>query len=395
MPSLMLQMLIVKLDFKTKHMSEVIIIGGGLAGVAVASALAKRNISSTILEAEDKIATQASGNIAGIVMPHLTAKKNTITEFYNFGLKTLLAETENLKNKKIPFKGEQCGVIKFPSSSRLKQLYQEIGQSNLTPDFAQKLSKAETEDLVGFELREGGIFFKNAGWIEPASLCAATLKTTNDLVKIVTGQIVSRLVKEKNKWLALDEQNQEITTSEIIIVCSAYSCQQFEQLKFLPIEKVRGQVTHLKGNIKSNSLKHVLCYDGYLTPAIEGVHLLGATFNHGDSRLEVDAAQNINLLQRLHRWLPNFPISKEEIIESRVGFRTMAKGRLPIIGEIPLNSKNESGLYVSLAHAAKGLLSCNLAGEIIAQQICKEQSFLPIEILDAVSPLLWNSHERN
>lgn len=372
-------------------MSKVTIIGAGLAGIAVASALSKRNISSTIFEAENKISTQASGNIAGIIMPHLTAKKNEISEFYHFGLQTLLSELKNLKNRNITFKGELCGVLKFPSSSRLKQLYQEINQLNLNPDFAQKLSKTEAEDLIGFELNDGGIFFKNAGWIEPASFCAATLETTNNHVEIVTEQAVKRIVKEKNNWLALDEKNQELATSEIMIVSSAFSCLEFEQLKFLPIEKVRGQVTHLKANTKSKSLKHVVCYDGYLTPAIEEVHLLGATFNHGDNRNEVDDLQNIELIQKLNNWLPNFPLSEEEITSSRVNFRTMARARLPIIGEIPLNSNNQSGLYVSVAHAAKGLLSCNLAAEIIAQQICQEKSFLPAEILNAVSPLLWDT----
>lgn len=372
-------------------MSRVTIIGGGLAGIAVARALAKRNISSTIFEAEDKIATQASGNIAGIIMPHLTVKKNKISEFYDFGLKALSSELENLKKEKIEVRGEFCGVLKFPSSNRLEQLYQDFDKLNLQPDFARKLSKKEAETLIGFELREGGIFFQNAGWLEPASFCVASLQTSNNLIKLVFGEKVKKIHKEKNNWLALDKNNQELSAAEIIVVACGDSSMQFEQLKFLPLERVRGQLTHLKTNPKSKELKHVLCYDGYLSPQIEGVHLLGATFNHGDFRREVDPAQNIDLLQKLHLRLPSFPLSNEEIVESKVSFRTMAKGRLPIIGEIPLDTGNESGLYVSLAHAAKGLLSCSLAGEIIAQEICREKSFLPKEISDAVSPLLWNT----
>ncbi len=371
-------------------MSKITIIGAGLAGITVARSLAKRNISSVIFETEDQIATQASGNIAGIIMPHLTAKKNKISEFYDLGLAALRQELEVFRKENLKINGEFCGVLKFPSSKRLKQLYQEIEALDLPGDFAQKLSKKEAETLIGFELKEGGIFFPNGGWLEPASFCKASLKSSSKYTELILGQKIKKILKEKNNWLCLDGNNQEVAAAEIIVIASGSSCLEFEQLKFLPLESVRGQLAHLKTNIQSNRLKHVVCYDGYITPEIAGVHLLGATFNHGDSRQEMDAAQNIDLLQRLEQWLPNFPINKEAIVKSKVGFRTMAKGRLPIIGEIPINSKNNSGLYVSIAHAAKGLLSCNLAGEIIAQEICREQSSLPTEILNAVSPLLWS-----
>ena len=51
---------------------QVAIIGGGIAGAAMAYALAKRQIPHFLLEQADRIASAASGNPSGLLVPFLS-----------------------------------------------------------------------------------------------------------------------------------------------------------------------------------------------------------------------------------------------------------------------------------------------------------------------------------
>jgi tRNA 5-methylaminomethyl-2-thiouridine biosynthesis bifunctional protein len=60
---------------------------------------------------------------------------------------------------------------------------------------------------------------------------------------------------------------------------------------------------------------------------------------------------------------------------------------------MPLVGKLQQGLYCSLAHGTRGLLTAGIAGEVLAAQICGELPPLPKSILDALDPLLRVRHQ--
>jgi tRNA 5-methylaminomethyl-2-thiouridine biosynthesis bifunctional protein len=56
-------------------------------------------------------------------------------------------------------------------------------------------------------------------------------------------------------------------------------------------------------------------------------------------------------------------------------------GATPLVGEV------EPGLYCSLAHGTRGLLTAGIAGEVIAAAMCGQLPPLPQSLLDALAPL--------
>jgi tRNA 5-methylaminomethyl-2-thiouridine biosynthesis bifunctional protein len=54
---------------------------------------------------------------------------------------------------------------------------------------------------------------------------------------------------------------------------------------------------------------------------------------------------------------------------------------MPLVGNV------EEGLYCSLAHGTRGLLTAGLAAEVLATQICGHLPPLPAIILEALAPL--------
>jgi tRNA 5-methylaminomethyl-2-thiouridine biosynthesis bifunctional protein len=53
---------------------------------------------------------------------------------------------------------------------------------------------------------------------------------------------------------------------------------------------------------------------------------------------------------------------------------------MPLVGEV------EPGLFCSLAHGTRGLLTTGIAGDIIAAQIAGQLPSLPDLVLEALSP---------
>lgn len=60
---------------------HVAVLGAGLAGSALALALARRGWEVTVVDAGPRAASGASGNPAGILMPHLSADHGVLSRF--------------------------------------------------------------------------------------------------------------------------------------------------------------------------------------------------------------------------------------------------------------------------------------------------------------------------
>jgi tRNA U-34 5-methylaminomethyl-2-thiouridine biosynthesis protein MnmC len=69
------------------------------------------------------------------------------------------------------------------------------------------------------------------------------------------------------------------------------------------------------------------------------------------------------------------------ILAGRADVRCSVPGATPLVGEV------EPGLYCSLAHGTRGLLTAGIAGEVIAAAMCGQLPPLPQSLLDALAPL--------
>jgi tRNA 5-methylaminomethyl-2-thiouridine biosynthesis bifunctional protein len=74
-------------------------------------------------------------------------------------------------------------------------------------------------------------------------------------------------------------------------------------------------------------------------------------------------------------------------LEGRAGVRCSVPGATPLVGEV------EPGLYCSLAHGTRGLLTAGVAGEVLAAAMCGHLAPLPQVLLDALMPLPRIRHQ--
>jgi tRNA 5-methylaminomethyl-2-thiouridine biosynthesis bifunctional protein len=150
---------------------------------------------------------------------------------------------------------------------------------------------------------------------------------------------------------------------------------------------VRGQVSFLPSQGGKN-LRIAVCKDGYITPAIEGIHCLGSSFNEDmpDPGLRVEDHEAN--LRRLEAMPPGFASGMSPaMLDGRVAFRAMSHDRLPILGELAEKQGESTGLFACLALGSRGMTWAALAAEIIASRITGEPMPVERNLLKVLDPL--------
>ncbi|MCB9979725.1 MAG: FAD-dependent 5-carboxymethylaminomethyl-2-thiouridine(34) oxidoreductase MnmC [Rhodospirillales bacterium] len=349
--------------------AKIAIIGGGLAGTACAFVLKNAGYTPVIFEAADTLAAGASGNPVGMYNPRFFALRSPAAEFYMQAFTSVCEMFPKLKN----ISHRPHGSLHLVTSEEKRQRFEKMITSwDWPPDKMRLVSAKEASDLAGLELPCGALWLPDAGTVSPVALCHAYAEGST-----IRLQTPLRDLSAKNDgWVVNGEEEFDL----VILACAA-AVQHVPQASVLPVHTVRGQVTRLAATTHSEKLKTNLCYGGYLTPAAQGEHVCGSTFQkwltHTDL-LDEDDSYNLKML---HEQIP--ALHQLSLIEGgRASLRLASRDRLPFIGAIPsaLCAINESqrckksasdisNLYVSVAHGSHGIISSYGAAQLILQQI--------------------------
>ena len=170
----------------------------------------------------------------------------------------------------------------------------------------------------------------------------------------------------------------------VVILANAHAARALPGCESLALTPIRGQVSFVP-QPSGPQLSMPVCRDGFITPAVDGVCCLGASYDAvGDEAppRESDHAAN---LERLERLLPGFGAGLDpRALQGRVGFRTVTPDRLPLVGMLPL--ADGRGLFACLGLASRGLTWAPLLGEIIACQVTGEPPPIERDVLRWLAP---------
>ena len=361
-----------------------IVIGGGIAGCAAAYALAKRGVGVTLLERSTHLASAASGNSRGILHARFGASDNLLHRFvlasYGHAL-TLLDEV-------LPVDGDlrsECGLLQLNFSPNESKRITQLAKGEWPEHLFRVIDDTEASDLTGIKMESGGLWFPSGGWVVPPVLCARLVD--DPLIESRLGHQVGTLTQIDDGWLAEgcdgEGEGWEIR-ADLVVVCCAHSALALDRFSQFPLTAVRGQVSLIPETQSSQSLRAVVCGDGYCAPALQGLHIIGASHSFNDESLDVRPCDHADNLARMAAHSPALREALGEIdidhLEGRASVRCSAPGAMPLVGEV------QSGLYCSLAHGTRGLITAGLAGETIAAMACGHLSPLPESILSALAP---------
>lgn len=369
-----------------------IVIGAGLAGCGVTYGLAQRGWQVTLIDRQPGPAQEASGNLAGTFHPVMSRDDNLLARL------TRAAFLNNLRawsalNATHPFRWSASGALQLPSERRKGAGLPPV--EDWPETLVTAVDAATATALTGAPLKDGGLWFPQGGWLQPASLCAAQLAASDEHVTRIFAIHVDRCEYSENHWRVLGESGEEIARAPVLILANALDAARLLPRHALPLKAVRGQLTHLPGETLPN-LNACVCGNGYLLPAVNGEIVSGATYGPGDEATDVRHADHVDNLRRVAEIVTSDLSALDPTqLAGRASVRCVTPDRLPLIGALPdpasstqtpSRTRRLPGLYCTTGFASRGILWGTLAGEIIAAQLEGEPMPIEKDSLAAVDP---------
>jgi tRNA 5-methylaminomethyl-2-thiouridine biosynthesis bifunctional protein len=367
-----------------------VVIGAGLAGCALLERLAVRGWHVSLLERHDAPARDASGNPAGVFHPMLSRDDSVASRITRAGFLYALQRWAMLaKAGYHPVRGAEGLLQLAANDEEASMMAAALAAFGYPSDYVTPLERVQAERIAKLPLATGGWLFPHGGWIDPGTLCAAQCAAAGERLERRFGVEVARVERAGDQWSVLNANGQTLARAPVVIFANAHDAARVAGLQYAPTRSVRGQLTLLPaGTVPALALPVI--GDGYAVPLADGVTLTGATYDIDDPQPAVQAAGNLENLQRLAQMLPTFASSLEAqraaTLPGRVAFRCVTSDRLPMIGALadeatalreserlrgawPLDLPRASGLYGAFAYGSRGLVWAGLGAELIASQI--------------------------
>ena len=347
-----------------------VVIGASLAGAFVARSLAERGLSVTVIERQ-RLIDHESPSLAprvAVLQPKISDIDDPagrwLREGYAFALRMLRAEPALARRAGWSCCGTFQAATDDRSERRLRRFVEQFGPVGL----CRWIDADQTENELGLPIPVGGALIEQAGVLRPAGLCAGLLDHNNISMHDHTTAI--SLQRDGQSWLVRLDTSETIRSHNVVIA-NALDARQFHLARHLALHPVRGQVTLLRSAEQAGrltQLRRAMFYSGgYITPAIDGVQSLGASFVPNDTALDWRDNEHIDVCDKLAKLMPDSADQLRPIDEPAgwVGLRITTPSHRCYAEQV------DEGVYVSLGHGSHGIASAAAAAEHLAAMIAR------------------------
>jgi tRNA 5-methylaminomethyl-2-thiouridine biosynthesis bifunctional protein len=388
------------------------VIGAGIAGLSLAYAMVKRGWVVTVIDQHGDDQVEASSNPAPVIYPRLSIDHDVDTAFFTAAYCYALYIFKSLQGKSQQRFWFDDGLLQLMNYRRITQIIDKFRFNadflSITDELVSGESTADKskagESIQGRSEGSVTVSYPSAGVVLPAILCDVLKNECGENLNIIAAEVTD-IKYDGKKWQCMHDDDL-LKENEILIIANGTRINDLGLSLDFPVEPIRGQVVELNENKASKIIKKILNADVHITPAINSMHYLGATYTKRCETIEVSSDDNRRLLQSLDKIYPGI-FKEDDVSNSWVGFRTMSKDRVPIVGAIPdeaffnkeyadichgnttkayQSARYLKGLYISAAHGSRGFTSSFISAEIIASQLAGEPSPVNKKILDYLSP---------
>jgi tRNA 5-methylaminomethyl-2-thiouridine biosynthesis bifunctional protein len=392
-------------DSKSK---KVAIIGAGIAGVSTARSLAQRGWQVDLFDSHSGFAMSGSGNPAGVLLPRIAAVDSSESGFYAAAFFLALRQLTSLQKKFPELVWQQTGVVQLLSSDRLRKQYDSL---DLPDNYVRRMTATQASAMCGLELDDAALVYPLAGWLAPQSLCKVLLDDAGESVATKFNVDVKYLQRQIDSWVLLDQHQRELGSYQMIVLANAQQALQYEQTAWMNLLPARGQISYMPRSAISQNLLCPICYDGYVLPATNEYHVVGASFESGNALTGLLPSEHEQNYQKLHQYVPALKqhgVATSGITATgRAAVRALTPDRMPLVGAVPdmtyfrqhyadLHQGKRSGnypaaeylpgLFVNTGHGARGLTSAFLAAELVAAMMSNDVLPVTSRLMHALHP---------
>jgi tRNA 5-methylaminomethyl-2-thiouridine biosynthesis bifunctional protein len=378
-----------------------LVIGAGLAGVAVAARLAEDDWAVTLIDAAAGPALGGSAQPLCADHLHVSPDDNLMARATRAALLLARAARARLRIAQQPLLPE--GRLQLAADEQEAERLAETARSLNAPEALLRfVHRDEASALAGLELPRAGLWLPGCQLIDPARLAQERIVAHRSRLTTLYGCRVDQLSCEDNLWTARNVQGDLIAQAEIAILCNAGDAGRLGGLRSMTLRRIRGQTSWLDPKVRLG-LRCTIGGPAYAVPQGSRI-LLGATFDEEDQREAPDPASDLSNLRRFARMLGREPARDLGALQAAaVGFRWTASDRMPMIGAMPderaagrdatallrnarLPLPRQVGLYCASALGSRGSLWSELAAEMLASELSGAPCPVANELAAACDP---------
>jgi glycine oxidase len=351
--------------------AEIVVVGAGVIGLAIAFDLARRGKSVLVLE-RDRIGAGATRASAGMLAPvsEAEAEEPALVELAlesHRRYPEFVEAVESASGMRCGFRQEGTLVVALghDHEEELDHLLEAQRQRGLV---CQRLTAEETfqrePHLSGWVT--GGLLAEEDFQVDPRALALALAAATRAHGgHIVEGSAVEALDRQKGRLVRVtgrtEGQEFSVDCDAAVVAAGAWSSTDIRsQASELGIRPVKGQTVRVRG---PELMRHVLrTPEVYVVPREGGELVIGATVEEQGFDVTPTAGAVMDLLRRAWHVLPG--IYDCVFSEVSVGLRPAARNHLPLIG-----ATDEEGVFVATGHYRHGVLLAPVTAWLLADLI--------------------------
>jgi sarcosine oxidase subunit beta len=383
----------------TTKTADVVVIGGGVVGTAIAYFLVRNNMDVLLVE-KGAITAGTSGRCEGDVLvcdktPGFDSRLTRLSQ-------DLFPEIANQLDYDIGWtqKGSLLAIENEAEMEAAKTLCSQMVDEGLPVRILDKYEVHEDEPYLAPDI-VGGMETDCDGSLNPMALAYGLVNGAKKLgAKVLTHRAVTGIGLDANGCVErVVTAGEEIFTRRVVNAAGAWAAEIGKLVGLdIPIKPRQGQMlvaerTFPVARRKVMEFGYMMAkfdsqdYARQVTPEMKkyGVALVfepteAQNFLIGSSRrfVDMDTSCHIDVLRAMaQRAIRFFPVIKDiKIIRSYAGLRPFTPDHLPIISETEV-----PGFYVAAGHEGDGIGLSLITGKLISQMICGEQTSVTTEPL--------------
>jgi glycine oxidase len=351
--------------------ADVVIIGGGVIGCAIAYHLRKAQMSVIVLE-QGAIGGQASGAAAGLLAPlGPLPGPGPFADLLLAGFAlfpALVPELEDASGLKLGY--EQTGALRVArqpkSVARLRErltAWQSFGLqlSWLTGEEARRREPLLASDIGA------AVYAPEESQIQAPQVVQAFKQAAANLGATLRSQIpVIGITREGRRITGVQTEQEVIACGHLVLAAGAWSSAWGEWLEtVLPVSPLRGQIVTVQQPVPR--LRHIIFGEAvYATPRQAAI-LIGATKEEVGFEVQVTLEGVRWLRTTATRLLP--ALAQSGLETAWAGLRPKTPDNHPILGPLP----GWENVTVAVGHNSVGIILSGITGQAIAQSIASGQ----------------------
>lgn len=342
---------------------DVIVVGGGIVGCAVAYRLAKENLAVTLVE-RGEIGREASWAAGGILTPvHLAEYPTALSALCAASLALYPGLVAELPTDP-EFRTTGLLLLARDDAGEAAALALEAWKrANGRP--AERLSREETharQPGLAPEVR-GGLFLPDIAQVRNNRMTAALREAAVKRgVEIRAQTPVTGFLRVPGRVNGVKTARGDIYAATTVLAAGAWSGEIGRSLGLeLKVKPVKGQVLLTEGG--ADFLRTMILEgETYLVPRADGKILIGSTLEDAGFDKSVTLEAVGGLAARAAALMPG--IAKLPLVTSWAGLRPSTPDRLPYLGRGLME-----GLVIATGHFRNGILLAPVTAELVADLI--------------------------